>query len=247
MNSYPAVLITGSSRGIGRAAALSFAQQGYQVFINGRPPGTALYDLQAQIQDCYRVPCHVIAADVSDYASMEEAFRTEIYSRVPRLHVLVNNAGISYSGLLQDMPEDAWDQVLNVNLKSVYICSKLAIAPMVQAHEGTILNVSSIWGVRGASCEVAYSASKGAVNAFTQALARELAPSGIRVNAAAFGCIDTAMNQSLSGGDRHELEDTIGAGRFGTVEEAAALLTFLASPDSSYINGQIITMDGCFL
>ena len=245
VHTNPAVLITGSSKGIGRAAALAFAQLGYQVFLNGRS-AEALAELRAQIQDRFHVPCYAVASDVSDYRSMEEAFLGEIYTRVPRLHVLVNNAGVSYTGLLQDMPEEAWDRVMAVNLKSVYICSKLAVGPMVRAHEGVILNVSSIWGVRGASCEVAYSASKGAVNAFTQGLARELAPSGIRVNAAAFGCIDTAMNRGLTQDDRRDLEDSIGAGRFGTPEEAASLLTYLASPDSSYINGQIITMDGCF-
>ena len=246
MHANPAVLITGSSRGIGRATALAFARQGYQVFLNGRSV-KALAELQTQIRDCFHVPCYVVASDVSDYRAMEKAFHTEIYPRVPRLHVLVNNAGVSYTGLLQDMPEEAWDRVMAINLKSVYICSKLSIGPMVRAHEGVILNVSSIWGVRGASCEVAYSASKGAVNAFTQGLARELAPSGIRVNAAAFGCIDTAMNSGLTGDDRRVLEDSIGAGRFGSPEEAASLLTYLASPASSYINGQIITMDGCFL
>ena len=141
---------------------------------------------------------------------------------------------------------EEWDRVINTNLRSAFLCSKQALPNMIRRQSGCIINISSMWGQRGASCEVAYSASKGGLNAFTKALAQEVAPCGIRVNAIACGAIDTDMNRFLSSEERAELEEGIGLGRFGTPQEVADLALYLASEKSTYLTGQVITLDGCF-
>ncbi len=148
-----------------------------------------------------------------------------VFSSAPirSLDVLVNNAGISYIGLLQDMTPEEWDRVLSTNLTSCFLTCRLAVPLMVHAKKGRILNISSVWGAAGASTEAAYSASKGAVNSLTKALAKELAPSNIQVNALACGVIDTDMNRCFSEEERQALMEEIPAGRFGTPEEAAVL------------------------
>ena len=183
-------------------------------------------------------------ADVSDYRQCKEMFNTisTIYGNVD---ILVNNAGISYLGLFTDMKPDDWNRVIDVNLKSVLNCCHLSIPKMVNQKTGVIINISSIWGERGASCEAVYSATKGAVNSFTKAMAKELGPSGIRVNAISCGVIDTKMNQCFSSEERDVLTEEISLMRFGTPEEIAKIAVFLAGNDSSFINGQIITSDGC--
>lgn len=157
--------------------------------------------------------------------------------------ILINNAGICHSGLLSDMTDTDWDRVIGTNLSSVFYCSKKAIPYMVSKKSGSIVNVSSVWGLYGASCEVAYSASKGGMNAFTKALAKELAPSGIAVNALALGVIDTDMNRHLSDEDKKALVDQIPADRLGTPEEVADAVYHL-SKMPTYLTGQIISMDG---
>ena len=157
---------------------------------------------------------------------------------------MVNNAGISHMGLFTDTTPELWDKMINVNIRSVLNCTHLAVPKMVSKKEGVILNISSIWGNRGASCEALYSATKGAVNAFTKAMAKELGPSGIRVNAIAPGVIDTKMNAWLSPEEKEILTDDISLMRFGTVEEVANFAVFLAGDEASFLNGQIITLDG---
>ncbi len=157
--------------------------------------------------------------------------------------ILVNNAGVSHVGLLSDMSLTEWNQVIQTNLTSLFCCCKYAVPPMVRNQHGKIINISSVWGSSGASCEVAYSASKGGVNAFTRALAKELAPSRIMVNAIACGVIDTQMNQCFSEDERRQLAEEIPAGRFGMPEEAAALALSLVNAPS-YLTGQVITLDG---
>ena len=232
-------LITGASRGIGRSIAKSFAADGYHVFAVAKTSRDALLSLQDEIH------CTPLLADVSDPNQVISLFDT-IAQHCDHLDVVINNAGISHIGLLQDLSVDEWDQVINTNLRSAFLCSKLALPAMIQRQQGCIINISSMWGQRGASCEVAYSASKGGLNAFTKALAQEVAPSGIRVNAIACGAIDTDMNRFLSPEEREELEAGIGLGRFGTPQEVADLALYLASNKSSYLTGQVITLDGCF-
>ena len=233
------VLITGASRGIGRSVAKTFAAAGYHVFAVAKSSQAALLSLQEEIG------CTPILADVSDPDQVSSLYNT-IHQHCDHIDVLVNNAGISYIGLLQDMTTQDWDQVINTNLRSAFLCSKLALPSMITRQSGCIINISSMWGERGASCEVAYSASKGGLNAFTKALAQEVAPSGIRVNAIACGAIDTDMNRFLSFEERSSLEEGIGLGRFGTPQEVADLVLYLAGNKSTYLTGQIITLDGCF-
>ena len=159
------------------------------------------------------------------------------------LDVLINNAGISYIGLLQDMTSGDWDRILRTNLTSVFNCCKLAIPMMLSAGRGKIVNISSVWGNVGASCEVAYSATKGGINAFTKALAKELAPSNIQVNAVACGAIDTEMNQWLEEDDLIALVEEIPTGRLGRAEEVADLVYHLGYKNA-YLTGQVIGLDG---
>lgn len=233
------VLITGASRGIGRAIAKAFAADGYHVFAVAKRSWDALVSLQQEIN------CTPLLADVSDPKQVEALFDT-ISKQCDGLDVLVNNAGISHIGLLQDMTVEEWDLVLHTNLRSAFLCSRLALPAMIRHRRGTILNISSMWGERGASCEVAYSASKGGLNAFTRALAQEVAPSGIRVNAIACGAIDTDMNRFLTPDERADLENGIGLGRFGKPQEVADLALYLCGSQSTYLTGQVITLDGCF-
>ena len=159
---------------------------------------------------------------------------------------LVNNAAIARFGLLTDTSPEDWDRVMRVNVTSLYNTCHTYVPDMVSAGGGRILNVSSVWGLAGASCEVAYSASKGAVNAFTKALAKELAPSRIRVNAIALGIIDTRMNAHLSENETAEIRDQIPAGYIASPEEAAqAMLRLLEMPE--YFNGEIVRFDGCWI
>ena len=168
---------------------------------------------------------------------------TALFQGLSRLDVLVNNAGISYVGLLHEMSPEEWRNVLSTNLDSCFYACKGAIPLMLQRHAGKIINVSSVWGNVGASMEVAYSASKGGVNAFTKALAKELAPSNIQVNAIACGVIDTSMNACFSAEDMEALRAEIPADRIGDPGEVAALALQLAKAPA-YLTGQIITLDG---
>lgn len=232
-------LITGASRGIGRNIAKTLSAAGYHVFAVAKTSQDALLSLQNEIG------CTPILADVSDPDQVSSLYNT-IHQHCDHIDVLVNNAGISHIGLLQDMSVEEWDRVINTNLRSAFLCSKHALPSMISRQNGCIINISSMWGERGASCEVAYSASKGGLNAFTKALAQEVAPSGIRVNAIACGAIDTDMNRFLSSDERAEMESGIGLGRFGTPQEVADLVLYLAGDKSTYLTGQVITLDGCF-
>ena len=238
------VLITGASRGIGRACALAFAGAGYHVFLNSRRPAGALSLLREEILK-QGGSCTCVPGDVSSAAQVSQIFEI-IRTHCPALDVLVNNAGISHFGLLSDMSDEEWQKILNTNLSSAFYCCRAAIPAMVSEKSGRIINISSIWGVSGASCEAAYSASKAGLNGLTKALAKELAPSNIQVNALACGVIDTAMNARLSPEEARDLADEIPAGRFGTPEETARLVLMLAEAPS-YMTGQIIRIDGGFL
>lgn len=236
------VLITGASHGIGRAIARAFAEKGYHLIINCAKSASELYALRDELSQAYRTEVFASVGDISDYHYVEQLF-AEAASHFPGVDILVNNAGISYIGLLSDMTLENWNRIVATNLTSVYSTCKHSIPYMVHQKSGKIINISSVWGAAGASCEVAYSACKGGVNSFTKALAKELAPSNIQVNAIACGVIDTRMNACFTPEERQNLSDEIPAGRFGTPEEVAALALQLATANS-YLTGQIITLDG---
>lgn len=238
------VFISGASEGIGRAAALCFAANGYHTFLNARSEGR-LMELQEEIQERYQMSSEIFPGDISSPDNVREIFR-KIEASGRGLDVLINNAGIAWLGLLTDMSDDEWMNVINTNLSSVFYCCRSAVSLMLSRKAGKIINISSMWGTSGASCEVAYSASKSGVNGLTRALAKELAPSNIQVNAVACGVIDTRMNGQLSEEEREELMYEIPAGRFASPEETAEFLLQLAEAPS-YMTGQVIGFDGGFL
>ena len=238
------VLITGASRGIGRGIALSFAKEGWQVALNCRQNVEQLNETKALV--CKGgAKCAVFPADVSDYTQTKKMFG-DIKQTFGGVDILINNAGISIIGLFQDLSRADWMRLMDTNIGSVYNCCHFAIPHMVHEKCGKIINISSVWGIAGASCEAAYSASKGAVNALTRALAKELAPSNIQVNAVAFGVIDTQMNRCFSEEERIELADEIPAGRFAKPDEIAALAYCIAT-GHNYLTAQVISLDGGFL
>lgn len=235
-------LITGASRGIGRAIALEFARNNYHLILNTKQSVQDLMELTDMVREMGAI-AHPIIADVSDFKSVQEMFE-EIDMTQPPVDVVINNAGISHIGLFTETTPDIWDRIIFTNLTSIYNICYQAANRMVKRQFGNIINISSIWGLDGASMEVAYSASKGGVHAFTKALAKELGPSNIRVNAIACGAIETSMNSWLSAEEKQDFEDGISLCRFGTPEEVAKLALFLASDNSSYMTGEIIRLDG---
>lgn len=235
------VLVTGASRGIGKAIAVKYAKKGCNVAVNCIHSEERLAQTRREIES-YQTECLAFLGDMGNPADCQALFK-KIRKQFGGVDVLVNNAGISYIGLLQDMTSDDWDRIVRTNLTSVFNCCRLAIPYMVEKKCGKIINISSVWGVAGASCEVAYSATKGGINAFTKALAKELAPSGIQVNAIACGAIDTEMNHFLNQEELIDLIDKIPAGRLGKAEEVADLAYHLGYKDS-YLTGQVIGLDG---
>ena len=238
------ILITGSGRGIGKATALYFAQNQpdyWNIVINCGHSPEELEQTKSEITQL-GVPCLAIVADISDYAQVQHMIR-QIHETFGQIHVLVNNAGIAHIGLFTDTTPAQWDKIIGTNLTSLYNCCHTVVPDMIKEHAGKIINISSVWGVSGASCEVAYSAAKGGVNTFTKALAKELAPSNIQVSAIACGVIDTIMNKTLSEEDREALIDEIPACRMGQPEEVAAII-FDLSTKHNYLTGQVITLDG---
>ncbi|MDE6641951.1 MAG: SDR family NAD(P)-dependent oxidoreductase [Acetatifactor sp.] len=231
-------LITGASRGIGLATAERFGAAGYNLILTCKNSVETLREAASRLQAKNQIQCLAFQADMG---REEDVLR--LYESIDSLDVLVNNAGIAHIGLLTDMTAGEWHRVMAVNLDSCFYTCRAAIPLMLKNHRGKIINVSSVWGTQGASMEVAYSASKGGVNAFTRALAKELAPSGIQVNAIACGVIDTAMNDCLTPEDKAALTAEIPADRLGLPEEAAELILQTAQAPE-YMTGQIITIDG---
>lgn len=235
------IIVTGASRGIGRAVALELAKKDINIIINCVHNSDLLNDVRNKIIE-KGACCTAVVGDVSNFDTAAEIFDTahKLYGHVD---ILINNAGISHISLFQDLTPDDWKHIMNVNLGSVYNCCHFAVKDMLASHSGKIINISSVWGNIGASCEVVYSASKGAVNSFTKALAKELAPSNIQVNAIACGAIDTDMNRHFSREEIESLQDEIPAGRMGQASEAARTVRFLCEAPE-YLTGQIITLDG---
>lgn len=235
------IIVTGASRGIGKAIALELAEKDINIIINCVHNFELLNEVKEEII-AKGANCTAIIGDVSDYDTASELFDTahRLYGNVD---ILINNAGISHIGLFQDLTLEKWNHIMNVNLGSVYNCCHFATKDMVASHSGKIINISSVWGNVGASCEVAYSASKGAVNSFTKALAKELAPSNIQVNALACGAIDTDMNRHFSKEEIESMQEEIPACRMGEPLEVAKAVHFLCEAPA-YLTGQIITLDG---
>lgn len=235
------ILVTGSSRGIGRACALAFAEGGHHVFINCRSSLDQLRETERQITEAGG-SCTMLPGDVSSPGDVRAMFE-QIAASCGGLDVLVNNAGCAYFGLLTDMSDEDWRAVIDTNLSSAFYCCRAALPYMIPRRTGKIINISSMWGTSGASCEASYSAAKSGLHGLTRALAKELAPSNIQVNALACGVIDTEMNAVLDAAERAALEEEIPAGRYGTAEEAAQMVLLL-SEAPSYLTGQIIGLDG---
>ncbi len=237
-------LVTGASHGIGKAIATRFAAEGCDLILNCKTDHELLRATAHELSATYGIRTQVIPCDVGDHAAVCDMFeQIRTFFDGDGIDILVNNAGISQIGLLTDLSIDDWNRVIATNLTSVFSCCHEAIPYMVHEKSGYIINISSVWGTVGASCEVAYSASKGGINTFTKALAKELAPSGISVNAIACGVIDTRMNGCFDAAERAALEEEIPMGRYGTPEEAAALAWQLATAPT-YLTGQILSLDG---
>lgn len=231
-------LITGASRGIGEAIAKELARQGFELTLTCLNSLDQLKELAGCLEKKYGVSCHIFQGDMGDPEAVDRLF-----DGLNRLDVLINNAGISHIGLLSDMSVSQWRRVMSTNLDSCFYTCRRAIPLMVHAKQGRIINISSVWGQAGASMEAAYSASKGGVNSLTKALAKELAPSNIQVNAIACGVIDTDMNRCFAPEEMASLIEEIPADRIGRPEEVAALAGQLITAPA-YMTGQIITIDG---
>ncbi len=235
-------LITGGTKGIGKAVALAFLERGYEVVLNYHKDEAAALSTQEEFNMLGYCPV-LLRADVSDEMQVRNMFR-EFFSIYDNLDVLVNNAGVSLIKVIQDTTLSDWNKIFDTNVKGMFLCSREVTNKMVYARGGSIINISSIWGEVGASCEVAYSASKGAVISFTKALAKELAPSNVRVNCVAPGVIDTDMNRHLLDEEMEELVSSIPMGRIGAPEEVAKACVYLA--ESEYVTGEVLSVGGGF-
>lgn len=228
------VVITGGSRGIGAAAVKLFAQKGYRVFF--------LYEKEHEAAKavCEATGAQAFCCDVADAEAVKAAF-----AQIGHVDILICNAGIVYTGLMNQMEEAQWDRIFDVNVKGIYHCVNAAMGAFLQTHSGCIITVSSMWGQVGASCEAAYSATKGAVIALTKALAQELGPSGIRVNCVAPGVIQTDMCANVDPQIMDELKEQTPVGRLGMPEDVAKAMLYLA--DAEFVTGQVLPVNGGFV
>lgn len=239
------VIITGASKGIGKACAIEFGKNGANVIVNYTKSKEKAAEVCEEIKKLggNALP---FCADVSDRKSVDEmtAFAREHFGSVD---VLINNAGIAEQIMFCDITEEKWDRMFDVDVKGVYNCIQSVLPDMIHKKSGRIINISSMWGITGASCEVHYSAAKAAVIGMTKALAKELGPSGITVNAIAPGVISTEMNGNISEEIMDELKEETPLGRIGTPEDIANTAFFLSSPQASFITGEIISVNGGFV
>ncbi len=235
-------VVTGASRGIGRAIALRLAKDGATVVINYQKAAQAAQEVEAEIASfggearCY--PC-----DVADAAACQD-FVGEVLETYGRIDILVNNAGITRDNLLMRMSEQEFDEVINTNLKGTYHMIHAAIRSMIRQRSGRIINIASVVGVTGNAGQANYAASKAGIIGLTKAAAREVASRGITVNAVAPGYIETDMNRALSDSVKDSIRDQIPLGTFGTPEQVACAVAFLASEEADYITGQVLHVDG---
>ncbi len=229
-------LVTGSSRGIGAAIARALAEGGWRVTINYLNSREKAEALAAELGS------EAIRCDVADSAQVNAMFE-----RTGGVDLLVSNAGIAWSGLLSDMTDEEWRRIVDVNLGGAFNCCRAAIPHMVREKAGAIVCVSSILGVYGGSCETAYSATKGALISFVKGLAKELGPSGIRVNAVAPGAVDTDMLGCFTAEDKAHMAENTYMGRLGTPEDIARCVRFLASEEAGFVTGQVLGVDGAMV
>ncbi len=237
------VLVTGSSRGIGAAIARAFAEKKYTVAINYNKNKESAGKLANELSESFGIRCAAFYGDVSDSASVRKMFE-QIRAELGEVDALVNNAGISSQRLFTDITDEEWRQTLSTNLDGAFYCSREALPHMIRQKSGVIVNVSSMWGEVGASCEVHYSAAKAGLIGLTKALAKEVAPSGVRVNCVAPGVIMTDMMKSFDERTVEELRLETPLEKLGTPENVAAAVLFLAGDDSSFITGQILGVNG---
>lgn len=234
-------IITGASGGIGTQTAITLAKEGYQLVLCGN---SSIHELNLTKKEClnYTSECLTVLGDIGSSHTAKEIVQTAIDS-FGKIDVLINNAGISNIGLITDISDEQWFEILNTNLSSAFFMSRQVLPYMIHEKSGRILNISSIWGNTGASCEVAYSATKGGLNTFTKALAKEVAPSGIAVNAIACGMIDTKMNACFSAVETAAICEEIPIGRMASAKETADFICLILKA-SHYLTGQVIGFDG---
>lgn len=239
------VIVTGASRGIGKACALAFGKSGADVIINYTRSKEKAKEVCDEISKLggRALP---FCADVADRKAVDEMIAFA-HSNFGSISTLVNNAGIAEQIMFCDITEEKWDRMFAVDVKGVYNCIQAALPDMIHNKSGRIINISSMWGITGASCEVHYSAAKAAVIGMTKALAKELGPSGITVNAIAPGVISTEMNGNISEEIMSDLKEETPIGRIGTPEDIAETALFLASPKASFITGEVISVNGGFV
>ncbi len=238
-------LVTGGSRGIGRAIATELAKEGATVIINYSKDDLSAEETLKEIES-FGGYSKLYKGDISNYDICKNMIDF-IINTFGKIDIIINNAGVSFRGLFMDFTDKNINDIFGINVLGAMYLSKEALPHMINRGKGNIINISSIWGEAGASCEVLYSSTKGAINLFTKSLAKEVAPMGIRVNAIAPGVIDTEMNSFLSKEEREELEEEIPSGRFGNPKEVAKLVTFLCSDKCEYLTGQIIKVDGAMI
>lgn len=236
------VLVTGASRGIGKAAAIGFGRLGYNVAVNYCNNREAAEETAAAVNS-YGGRAAVYKADISGCREVSDMV-SEIEKELGGVDILVNNAGIAEQIVFSDITEEKWDRMFDVNVKGAYLVTKAVLPHMIHEKYGRIINISSMWGVSGGSCEVHYSAAKAAVIGMTKALAKELGPSGITVNCVAPGVIDTDMNVHLSAEDKQMLCDETPLMKIGTPEDVAAAVLYFASEGAGFVTGQILSADG---
>jgi len=240
------VIITGASRGIGKATAEQFCREGWNVLVNYLKSEKEAFELQAVLEKKGTGAVELFRADVSKRTEVDMMV-AHCIERFGGVDVLVNNAGISRQTLFTDISSYEWDELMDVNLKGVFNCCQSVLSLMLRRKSGRIINVSSIWGLVGASCEVHYSAAKAAVIGLTRALAKELGPSNIQVNCVCPGIIKTDMNNHLSANDIQDLEYATPLMRLGTPQDVSQCIYFLASPEASFFTGQILSPNGGFV
>ncbi len=245
MNTQKTVLVTGASRGIGYAIAKKFAQNGFNVAINYNVNRTAAERLERELASLH---CRVMTVK-ADVSSQEQVLNMieSVNSHLGNIDILVNNAGIAGQSLFTDITTEEWDRMFDINVKGMFHCCKAVLPEMIRNKWGKIVNISSIWGLTGASCEVHYSASKAAIIGLTRALAKEVGPSNIQVNCVAPGVIDTDMNSELDDQTLDELKEQTPLGIIGTGNDIAETVYFLTSDNAKFITGQVISPNGGFL
>ena len=239
------VLITGASGGIGSATAKLFAAKGYSVVLHYFQSQDAAEALTEELIKS-GTDTLLYRADVCDFAQVSEMVKTT-QERFGKIDVLINNAGIAEQRLFTEISEESWDRMMGVNVKGVVHCCKAVLPEMIRRRAGKIINISSIWGVTGASCEVHYSAAKAAVIGLTKALAKEVGPSHIQVNCIAPGVVDTKMNGALNKQALQEIRESTPLGVIGQPEDIASAIYFLASEEAAFITGQVLSPNGGFV